>query len=155
MEHSKKQQLNALDRRSFLKNSVAATVGTGAIGASAASDEAPPMEGSPISVRSFGKTEWELPILAFGGAGLPRTWGNPLSMADRVKLVRYAYDQGVRYFDTAGNYMESQVILGEALKDVRDDVRLVSKVETTDPTKVRASVDKVLRELIDRQFEYE
>jgi predicted aldo/keto reductase-like oxidoreductase len=64
-----------------------------------------------------------------------------------VKLVRTVYDQGVRYFDTAGNYMESQAILGEALKDVRDNVYLVSKVETTKPASVRKAVEKSLREL--------
>ena len=37
----------------------------------------------------------------------------------RIELVRYAYDRGVRYFDTAGNYLESQAILGEAIKDRR------------------------------------
>ena len=52
-----------------------------------------------------------------------------------MKLVRYAYDRGVRYFDTAGNYMESQSMLSKGLKGVRDKVYLVAKVETTDPAK--------------------
>ena len=82
-----------------------------------------------VPTRPFGKTGWKLPILAYGGAALPKAWHNPLSTEDRVKLVRYAYDRGLRYFDTAGNYMESQAILGEGLKDVRDDAYLVTKVE--------------------------
>jgi predicted aldo/keto reductase-like oxidoreductase len=53
----------------------------------------------------------------------------------------------VRYFDTAGNYMESQPILGEALKGIRDNVYLVTKVETTDPDRVRGAVEKSLEEL--------
>jgi len=64
-----------------------------------------------------------------------------------VKLVRYAYDRGVRYFDTAGNYMESQPILGEALKGIRGDVYLVTKVETTVAARVRGAVEKSLKEL--------
>ena len=76
-----------------------------------------------------------------------RYGANPLSTEDRVKLVRYAYDRGIRYFDTAGNYMESQSILGEGLKGIRDDVYLVTKVETTDPAKVRGAVEKSLKEL--------
>ena len=80
-------------------------------------------------------------MLGYGGAALPKRWGNPLSTENRVKLVRYAYDRGLRYFDTAGNYMESQSILGKGLKDVRDNVFLVSKVETTDPAKVRGAVE--------------
>jgi predicted aldo/keto reductase-like oxidoreductase len=78
---------------------------------------------------------------------LPRQWLNPLSTDDRVALVRHAYDQGIRYFDTAGNYMESQAILGEALKDRRTDVCLVTKVETTKPEEVRKAVEKSLQEL--------
>jgi len=64
-----------------------------------------------------------------------------------VKLVRYVYDRGVRYFDTAGNYMESQSILGKGLKGIRDNVYLVTKVETTDPAKVRGAVEESLEQL--------
>ena len=53
----------------------------------------------------------------------------------------------MRYFDTAGNYLESQAILGEALKDLRREVYLVTKVETTDPAKVRGAVETSLKEL--------
>jgi len=88
-----------------------------------------------------------LPLLGYGGAALPKAWLNPLSIEERVQLVRYAYDRGIRYFDTAGNYMESQPILGEALRDRRQQVCLVTKVETTDPGEVRAAVDKSLKEL--------
>jgi len=100
-----------------------------------------------IPTRVFGKTGVKLPILGYGGAALPKMWGNPLSLEDRVKLVRYVYDRGVRYFDTAGNYMDSQAILGKALKDVRKDVYLVTKVETTVPAEVRGAVEKSLGEL--------
>jgi predicted aldo/keto reductase-like oxidoreductase len=147
MEHSKKQHLNAVDRRNFLKNSVAAAVGTTAVGSSVSSADESEAKTSSIPVKRFGKTEWELPILAYGGAGIPRAWLNPLSVAERIKMVRHSYDSGIRYFDTAGNYMESQPILGEALKDVRDDVYYVSKVETTDPTKVRAAVESILEQM--------
>ncbi|KPL13179.1 hypothetical protein AMJ85_00125 [candidate division BRC1 bacterium SM23_51] len=100
-----------------------------------------------IPIRVLGNTKKKLPILGYGGAGLVKIWGSPLSPEDRVKLVRYAYDRGVRYFDTAGNYMESQAILGEALKGIRDNVYLVSKVETTVPSSVRKAVEKSLKEL--------
>jgi aryl-alcohol dehydrogenase-like predicted oxidoreductase len=43
----------------------------------------------------------ELPMLGYGGAALQKQYGNTLSTEDRVKLVRYAYDSGIRYFDTA------------------------------------------------------
>ena len=43
-------------------------------------------------------------MLGYGGAALPKKWGNTLSTEDRVKLVRHAYDSGIRYFDTAISY---------------------------------------------------
>jgi len=64
-----------------------------------------------------------------------------------VALVRYASDRGLRYFDTAGNYLESQAILGEALKDRRRQVCLVTKVESTRPEDVRKSVESSLQAL--------
>lgn len=100
-----------------------------------------------IPTCTLGKTGLKLPVLGYGGAALPSRWGNPLSHEDRVKLVRYAFDRGLRYFDTAGNYMESQAILGEALKDRRSEVCLVTKVETTRPEQVRKAVEKSLSEL--------
>jgi aryl-alcohol dehydrogenase-like predicted oxidoreductase len=78
---------------------------------------------------------------------LPKAWFNPLSREDRVALVRYAYDRGVRYFDTSPVYMESEAILGEALKDRRRQVCLVTKVESTKPEQVRKSVEQSLKAL--------
>ncbi len=135
-----------VDRRAFLQTGAAAAAGVAA-GACVGRAAEPPGDSAPISTRVFGKTAWKLPILAYGGAALPTAWLNPLSRDDRVKLVRYACDRGVRYFDTAGNYMESQTILGEALKGVRANVRLVTKVETTKPDEVRGAVEKALGEL--------
>ena len=43
--------------------------------------------------------------------------------------------------------MESQSLLSQGLKGIREDVYLVTKVETTDPDKVRGAVEKSLKEL--------
>jgi len=129
-----------LTRREFLKKTVQ---GLTALAVS----ESVTTQSSTIPMRTLGKTGLKLPILGFGGAVLASFWGNPLSYKERVELVRYAYDRGVRYFDTAGNYGESQSILGEALKDRRKDVCLVTKVETTKPEEVRRAVEKSLKEL--------
>ncbi|MDP6637459.1 MAG: aldo/keto reductase [Phycisphaerae bacterium] len=142
---------NQPSRREFIKRTTqaaaaAAVLGSGIAHGSAADDKKPDSTGG-IPNRVFGKTKVKMPVLAYGGAALPKAWGNPLSFEGRVKLVRYAYDKGLRYFDTAGNYMESQSIIGKALKSVRKNVYLVSKVETTDPSKVRQAVDRSLKEL--------
>ncbi len=147
MSHSKARLTETVARRDFLKTSVAAVVGTAAAGSGVVAAGEPSTDPTPIATRTFGKTGRELPILGYGGAALPKKWGNPLSTEGRVKLVRYAYDRGVRYFDTAGSYMESQSILGKALRGIRDNVYLVTKVETTVPARVRGAVEKSLREL--------
>jgi predicted aldo/keto reductase-like oxidoreductase len=103
--------------------------------------------GDAIPVRTLGKTGLKVPILGYGGAALPKAWRSPLSYEDRVKLIRYAFDRGIRYFDTAGNYMESQAIIGEGLKGRHRDVCLVTKVETTKLEEVRKAVEKSLKEL--------
>ena len=141
---------NQLPRREFLKRAAQAATAaavSGGVASAAAPKEKKVALADAIPTRVFGKTGVKLPILGYGGAALPKMWGNPLSLEDRVKLVRYVYDRGVRYFDTAGNYMDSQAILGKALKDVRKDVYLVTKVETTVPAEVRGAVEKSLGEL--------
>ncbi len=141
---------NELGRREFLRK-VTQAAAVGVISTGIASGAVPKQKkvdaGDTIPTRVLGKTGVKLPILGYGGAGLVKVWGSPLSHEDSVKLVRYAYDRGVRYYDTAGNYMESQSILGEGLKGIRDNVYLVSKVETTVPGWVRMAVEKSLKEL--------
>ncbi len=147
MSHSKTRLAKTVDRRGFLKTGVTAAVGTAAAGLAVVEARESSTDPEPIATRPFGKTGRKLPILGYGGAALPKASGNPLSTEDRVKLVRYVYDRGVRYFDTAGNYGESQSILGKGLKGIRDNVYLVTKVETTDPARVRGAVEKSLGEL--------
>jgi predicted aldo/keto reductase-like oxidoreductase len=141
---------NKFGRRKFLKHAAQAAA-AGMVSAGIASGAAPKEKkidtGNVIPTRVLGKTGVKLPILGYGGAGLVKVWGSPLLLEDRVKLVRYAYDRGVRYYDTAGNYMESQSILGEALKGIRNSVYLVTKVETTVAAEVRKAVEKSLKEL--------
>ena len=105
-----------LHRREFLKQTVGAAAIAGIAGAASAAVPKDKMITlvDTIPVRTFGKTGAKLPILGYGGAALPKQWGNPLSLEDRVKLVRYAYDRGVRYFDTSISYTykDSQAIIG-------------------------------------------
>jgi predicted aldo/keto reductase-like oxidoreductase len=141
---------NELGRREFLKRitqAAAVAAVSGGIASGAVPKDKKIDTGDAIPTRVLGKTGVKLPILGYGGAALPKVWGNPLSTEDRIKLVRYSYDRGVRYYDTAGNYMESQSILGTALKDVRDNVFLTSKVEVTRAGRTKQAFEKVLGEM--------
>jgi len=146
-----------LARREFLKRAAHAAAVAGIAGAASA---AAPKDkkltlADTIPARPFGKTGARLPILGYGGAALPKKWGNPLSLEDRVKLVRYAYDRGIRYFDTAISYTyaESQGIIGKALKDVRDNVFLTTKVDFWNLSRPDGRIAKVDKKQVARQIE--
>src|ERR1044071_3513278 len=48
-----------------------------------------------------------------------------------TRLVRHAYDSGIRFFETAESYGEMHKMLGVALKGIpRDSYQLMSKVTT-------------------------
>ncbi len=150
-----------LDRRDFMKKGVqvtaaaAATVlGTNAVRGAVPDDKKITFPDA-LPTRKLGKTKVELPMLGYGGAALPKKWGNTLSTEDRVKLVRHAYDSGVRYFDTAISYTysDSQAIIGEALKDVRDNVFITTKVDFWDLSKPDGRITKVDKAEVARQVE--
>lgn len=57
--------------------------------------------------------------LGLGLLSIGRQWGvrnvNPPTVDDSVNLVEYAYQRGIRFFDTAPSYGTSESILGKAL----------------------------------------
>ena len=150
-----------LDRRDFMKKGVQATAAAAAtvLGASSVQGAVPDDQKitftDALPTRKLGKTKVELPMLGYGGAALPEKWGNTLSTEDRVKLVRHAYDSGIRYFDTAISYTysDSQAIIGEALKDVRDNVFITTKVDFWDLSKPDGRFTKVPSGEATRQVE--
>ena len=150
-----------LDRRDFIwkgTQAAAATVVAG-LGANTAQGAVPKEKRitfpDALPTRRLGKTGVELPMLGYGGAALPKKWGNPLSDEGRVKLVRHAYDAGIRYFDTAISYTyaDSQAIIGDALKNVRDNVFITTKVDFWDLSKPDGRFTKVPRGEATRQVE--
>jgi len=158
-----REKNHELDRRDFMKKGARATAAAAAAAAvlSTSTAHGAVPEDKKITLtdtmptRVLGKTNVKLPILGYGGAALPKKWGNTLSTEDRVKLVRYAYERGIRYFDTAISYTysESQAIIGKALKKVRDNVFVTTKVDFWDLSKPDGRITKVNKEEVARQLE--
>ncbi len=73
------------------------------------------------SVR-LGKTELRVSELGFGGIPII-----PLSFDEGTDLVRYCFDQGINFFDTANMYADSEKKIGAALESVRDNVIIATK----------------------------
>jgi predicted aldo/keto reductase-like oxidoreductase len=147
---------NEMDRRSFLKSGAIAAAGAALLGPATLAKAAPTNKEitfpAGIPTRPFGKTGHVLPVLGHGGSAMVNSWESAYmvklgSEDDRVKMVRDAYDKGMRYFDTARVYSESERIMGTALKDVRDNCYIATKVADPRAAKTRESLEKSLSEL--------
>jgi len=81
-----------------------------------------------IERRRLGRTGLMVSVLGFGGA--PIGEHVPPKMREEAEgIVRYAFDQGVNYFDTARSYGNSEESIGAALQPVRDSCVIATKVE--------------------------
>ena len=70
-------------------------------------------------------------LLGFGCMRLPQTAEGKIDYEHAQKMVDYAYENGVNYFDTAWNYHneESELFIGQALKKYpRDSFILATKM---------------------------
>lgn len=82
---------------------------------------------------TLGKSDMKVTRLAFGTGSFSGRVQQQLGQEGLTRLVRHAYDRGIRFFETAESYGQSQQMLAVALKGLpRDSYRLMSKV-TTDP----------------------
>ncbi len=77
---------------------------------------------------TLGKTGITVVQNAFGALPVQR-----VSMEEAVKLLRRAYDGGMRYFDTARAYSDSEEKLGEAFDGMRDKVFIATKTAAKTP----------------------
>ena len=71
----------------------------------------------------------EVSEVGFGNWTVTTGWWGTYTRDDAVKLHRAAFDVGITFFDTADAYAEGygEEVLGEALRDVRDDVVIATK----------------------------
>lgn len=148
---------SGLNRRGFLKSGLSVAATASMLGSLPARPEATSAKTITstlnIPFRKFGKTGYSLPVLGHGGSAMmANEYGyygldNPPSFEERVKMVRDAYDKGIRYFDNARIYQESESVMGEALHDVADRLYIATKVLVGDPAAVRPSVEKSLETL--------
>lgn len=70
----------------------------------------------------LGATALNVTELGFGGIPII-----PLPHTEAVDIVRYCFDRGIHFFDTANMYADSEKKIGAALADVREQVVLATK----------------------------
>ena len=90
----------------------------------------------------LGKTGMRVPQNAFGALPIQRV---DINMA--VKLLRGAYDGGMRFFDTARAYSDSEIKMGEAFEGMRDKVYISSKTMAKTPEKFWEDLETTLKNL--------
>jgi aryl-alcohol dehydrogenase-like predicted oxidoreductase len=128
-------------RRNFLKTGLAAGIlaGAGKLPLRAARSTA-------TDWVTLGKSGVKVTRLAFGTGTYSGRVQRDLGQEGFTKLVRYAYDRGIRFFETAESYGEMHKMLGIALKGVpRDSYRLMSKVTTREGVTPQDKIDELRR----------
>ena len=88
---------------------------------------------------TLGSTGITVPQNAFGALPVQR-----VSKEMAVKLLRRAYEGGMRYFDTARAYSDSEEKLGAAFAGMRDQVFIATKTQAKTPEKFRADLEQSL-----------
>src|SRR5690242_17063968 len=136
-------------RRDFLKAGVAATVLSGMGGAASLAQST---KRSATDWVTLGKSDIKVTRLAFGTGSFSGRVQRELGQDQFTRLVRYAYDHGIRFFETAESYGDMHRMLGVALKGIpRDSYRLMSKVTTHDGVNPQEKIDE-LRKLANTEY---
>lgn len=91
---------------------------------------------------TLGSTGITTPQNAFGAL--------PIQRADKdtaVRILRKAYDGGMRFFDTARAYSDSEEKLGEAFDGMREKIYIASKTMASTPEKFWEDIETSLKNL--------
>jgi len=128
-------------RREFLKTGLAA-------GTLAVSGGLPLSAGggSATDVVTLGRSGVKVTRLAFGTGSFSGQVQRALGQDGFTRLVRHAYDRGIRFFETAESYGEMHRMLGVALKGIpRDSYQIMSKVTTREGVDPQQKFDELRR----------
>jgi aryl-alcohol dehydrogenase-like predicted oxidoreductase len=147
MANQETTKMAQCSRRNFLKTGLAAGVlaGVGRLPMRAAG-------GSATDWVTLGKSGVKVTRLAFGTGTISGRVQRELGQESFTRLVRYAYDHGIRFFETSETYGDMHQMLGVALKGIpRDSYRLMSKVTTREGVDPQEKIDE-LRKLANTDY---
>ena len=134
-------------RRDFLKTGLAtaALAGAGSLRLRAARETA-------TDWVTLGRSGVKVTRLALGTGTMSGKVQRELGQEQFTRQVRYAYDHGIRFFETAESYGEMHRMLGVALQGIpRDSYRLMSKVTTHEGIDPQQKIDE-LRKLAQTDY---
>ena len=134
-------------RRDFLKTGLAtaALAGAGSLRLRAARETA-------TDWVTLGRSGVKVTRLALGTGTMSGKVQRELGQEQFTRQVRYAYDHGICFFETAESYGEMHRMLGVALQGIpRDSYRLMSKVTTREGVDPQQKIDE-LRKLAQTDY---
>jgi aryl-alcohol dehydrogenase-like predicted oxidoreductase len=129
--------MHRFSRRDFLQAGVAA-------GALASAPKSRAARGTATDWVTLGRSGVRVTRLAFGTGTYNGQVQRDLGQEQFTRLVRHAYDSGIRFFETSETYSGMHEMLGTALKGIpRDSYRFMSKVTTTPGVNAAAKIDEL------------
>jgi aryl-alcohol dehydrogenase-like predicted oxidoreductase len=142
--------MNNCSRRRFLKIGFAAgafaTSGTLAARTLKAFALEAPRGGAATDWVTLGNSGVKVTRLAFGTGSFSGRVQRDLGQEPFNRLVRHAYDNGIRFFETAESYGDMHRMLGIALKGIpRDSYALMSKITTHGDAPPKEKLDELRR----------
>lgn len=134
--------MKPVSRRHFLKTSLAAGTLAGAGALPLFADAG----GKATDWVKFGPSGIQVTRLAFGTGTNNGHVQRQLGQEGFTSLVRYAYDSGIRFFESAEAYPGMHEMLGIALKGIpRENYRLMTKMTTGDGQDPQMKIDNLRR----------
>jgi len=133
-------------RRDFLKQTLAASVLAGSV--PLAMPAAKTARRTATDWVTLGNSGVKVTRLAFGTGTHGGKVQRDLGQEEFTKLVRHAYDRGIRFFETAESYHGMPEMLSIALKGIpRDSYRLMTKMRSSEATDLPTAVDRLRKQL--------
>ncbi len=137
--------MSELSRRDFLRGTLAAGVVATTPGWSRA---AAPAKRSATDWVTLGNSGVQVTRLAFGTGTFGGKVQRELGQEAFTRLVRHAYDRGIRFFETADAYTGMPQMLATALRGIpRDSYRLMTKYRLREADDPKATIDRLRSDL--------
>ncbi len=143
--------MSQFSRRDFLKSTVAAGIVAGTAGAGVGAQAA---KRSATDWVPLGNSGVKVTRLAFGTGTYGGKVQRDLGQEQFTKLVRHAYDSGIRFFETADAYTGMPQMLATALKGVpRDSYKLMTKYRLRESADPQETIDRFRKDLNTEYFD--
>ncbi len=113
-----------------------------------------------MNKRTLGRTGIKVSEISFGGVEIGCPYGigvnseaDMISQSEAIGLIREALDRGINFFDTAHVYGKSEMIIGRALRDRRNQAVLCTKCGSLLDEKGRLLPQQEIAKVIDQSFQ--